>query len=208
PHILITDPAPDGGYGWVVVLASFLCNVIVDGIAYTFGLFFEEFVRHFGTTNGKVALCGSLLNGCYLGVGPIVSALANKYGCRFVTILGSVIAFIALLLSTIAPNIEVLMLTYGVMGGVGFGLIYLPAIVSVGYYFTTRRALATGLAVCGSGVGAFMFAPLTQYLLTKMDWKNTLMILAALALHCTVFGALMRPLNVHAEAIVVDDSNT
>ncbi|CAG2121288.1 unnamed protein product, partial [Medioppia subpectinata] len=41
-----------------------------------------------------------------------------------------------------------------------------------------------------------------------MDWKNTLMILAALALHCTVFGALMRPLNVHAEAIVVDDSNT
>ncbi|CAG2182031.1 unnamed protein product, partial [Oppiella nova] len=122
--------------------------------------------------------------------------------------MGSVIAFIALLLSTIAPNIEVLMLTYGVMGGVGFGMIYLPAIVSVGYYFTTRRALATGLAVCGSGVGAFMFAPMTQYLLTKMDWKNTLMILAALALHCSVFGALMRPLNVHAEAIVVDESST
>ena len=75
PHIIITDPAPDGGYGWVIVLASFLCNVIVDGIAYTFGLFFEEFVRHFDTTKGKVALCGSLLNGCYLGVGivPIVT---------------------------------------------------------------------------------------------------------------------------------------
>jgi len=69
PHILISDPAPDGGYGWVIVIASFLCNVIVDGIAYTFGLFFEEFVRHFDTTKGKVALCGSLLSGCYLGAG-------------------------------------------------------------------------------------------------------------------------------------------
>ncbi len=69
PVILISDPAPDGGYGWVIVLASFLCNVIVDGIAYTFGLFFEEFVRHFNTSKGKVALCGSLLSGCYLGAG-------------------------------------------------------------------------------------------------------------------------------------------
>lgn len=69
PVILISDPAPDGGYGWVIVLASFLCNVIVDGIAYTFGLFFEEFVRYFNTSKGKVALCGSLLSGCYLGAG-------------------------------------------------------------------------------------------------------------------------------------------
>lgn len=94
------------------------------------------------------------------------------------------------------------------LGGIGFGLIYLPAIVSVGYYFTTRRALATGLAVCGSGIGAFLFAPFTQWLLSKMDWMNTLMILAALALNCSVFGALMRPLNVHAEAVIVDDTNT
>jgi len=35
--------------------------------------------------------------------------------------------------------------------GVGFGFIYLPAIVTVGYYFETKRAFATGIAVCGSG---------------------------------------------------------
>lgn len=35
--------------------------------------------------------------------------------------------------------------------GLGFGMIYLPSIVSVGYYFERRRALATGVALCGSG---------------------------------------------------------
>ena len=35
--------------------------------------------------------------------------------------------------------------------GFGFGLIYLPAIVSVSMYFEKRRAFATGIAVCGSG---------------------------------------------------------
>lgn len=35
--------------------------------------------------------------------------------------------------------------------GIGFGLIYLPAVVCVGYYFESKRALATGIAVCGSG---------------------------------------------------------
>ena len=66
-------------------------------------------------------------------------------------------------LSVLSPNIPVMMLTYGVLGGLGLGLIYLPAIVSVGFYFERRRALATGISVCGSGVGAFVMAPLVRW---------------------------------------------
>lgn len=28
---------PDGGFGWIVMLASFCCNFIVDGIVFSFG---------------------------------------------------------------------------------------------------------------------------------------------------------------------------
>lgn len=78
--------------------------------------------------------------------------------------------------------------------GIGFGLIYLPAIVSVNQYFSKKRALATGIAVCGSGMGAFVFAPFCQFLLTVFNWKGALVILAGLSLNCAVFGSLMRPL--------------
>ena len=91
--------------------------------------------------------------------------MVNKFGCRPVCVSGGIVACIALLLSTIAPNVPVLMLTYGVMGGFGLGMVYLPSVVSCGYYFEKRRAIATGIGVCGSGVGCFVFAPLANFLL-------------------------------------------
>lgn len=123
----------------MIVFASFMCNMIVDGIAYTFGVFLGEFVTYFGEGKGKVAWVGSLLSGVYLsagmfnfnpktktklikliisiGLGPVVSALANKYGCRAVCIAGSIISCVAFVLSTFSTSVNMLMLTYGVLGG-------------------------------------------------------------------------------------------
>lgn len=193
-------PPPDGGYGWVVVFASFMCNMIVDGIAYTFGVFLTPMVNHYGETQGKTAWVGSLLSGMYLSAGPLVSALTNKFGCRAVCIAGSIISTIAFVLSIFSPTVNWLMLLYGVMGGIGFGLIYLPAVVCVGYYFETKRSLATGIAVCGSGVGTFAFAPLADLLLQEYGWRGANLILAGFILNCVLFGALMRPLTYPKES--------
>lgn len=188
-------PPPDGGYGWVVVFASFMCNLIVDGIAYTFGIFLPELVTYFGEGKGTVAWVGSLLSGVYLAAGPVVSALCNKFGCRAVCVAGSLVACAAFVLSTFSKSVTVMMITYGLLGGIGFGMIYLPSVVAVGYYFETRRSLATGIAVCGSGVGTFSFAPLASILLNEFgSWQNANLLLAGLILNCAVFGALMRPL--------------
>ena len=71
-------------------------------------------------------------------------------------------ASFGLAISALTPNIAVLYVTIGVMTGVGFGFIYLPAIVSVSVYFEKKRAFATGIAVCGSGLGTFIMAPVTS----------------------------------------------
>ena len=64
----------------------------------------------------------------------------------------------------------------------------------VGYYFDDKRALATGIAVCGSGIGSFVFAPLCEYLLSEYDWKGSMWIISALVLNGMVFAGLFRPL--------------
>ena len=63
----------------------------------------------------------------------------------------------------------------------------------IGDYFDKRRALATGIASCGSGVGTFIFAPLTNYLITEYTWKGTMWILAGIILNGVVYGAVFRP---------------
>ncbi|GFY57950.1 monocarboxylate transporter 14 [Trichonephila inaurata madagascariensis] len=185
---------PDGGWGWMVVLGSFMCNVIVDGIIFSYGLFLPELSKDLNASKGKLAWVGSLLAGFYLIAGPIVSGLANTYGTRPVTIVGTVVSAISFAVASFSPNVEYLCLAFGVCGGIGFGFIYLPAVVTVGFYFDRRRAFATGLAVCGSGVGTFIMAPLVQYLLVTFDWRGTMLILAGIVLNCAFFGALFRPI--------------
>lgn len=79
------------------------------------------------------------------------------------------------------------------VSGLGFGLIYLPAIVSVTCWFKKKRSLATGIAVAGSGLGTFIFSPLTDYLVREYGWRGALLLIAGLVLQCTTFGALFRP---------------
>lgn len=60
---------PDGGWGWVVVLAAFYCNIVVDGIIYSFGMLMNDMVNTFHETESKITIVGSLLNGFYLIAG-------------------------------------------------------------------------------------------------------------------------------------------
>ena len=203
--LVTLPPPPDGGWGWVVCFASFMCNMILDGISYTFGVLLEPLVRSFDSNRSTVSLVGSLLVGVYLTSGPIVGGLVNKYGCRPVCIGGAFVSCLGLALSTLSTNVATLMFTYGVVGGFGLGLVYLPAVVAVGYYFEKRRALATGISVCGSGVGTFLFAPLATWLIDVYGWRGANLIFAGLCLNCAVFGALMRPLELTVRTNEEDD---
>jgi len=99
------------------------------------------------------------------------------------------------------------MLFFGVVGGIGSGLISLPAKIAIGYYFETKRALAVGIAECGSGVGVLVFSPLATFLLNQYDWKITMLITSGLCLSCAIFGVLMRPLEEQKDDIVFDESH-
>ena len=69
--------APDGGWGWVIVVASFVVNLIVDGICYTFGVIKTDLVKHFDSSSSTTAWAGSLCAGCYLLVGQLIDCFVS-----------------------------------------------------------------------------------------------------------------------------------
>lgn len=99
-----------------------------------------------------------------------------------------------MIISVFAQNVTTLYFTIGIGTGFGFGLIYLPAIVSVTTYFEKKRSLATGIAVCGSGFGTFIFAPIITKLLEEYGWRGAMLIISGIVLECIIWGALFRPL--------------
>lgn len=90
--------------------------------------------------------------------GPIVAYVANKYGFRILTFIGSIVSAVGFLLTWMVfyfqkkPILGILFIFYGVIGGFGCGMVSVPAQIGVGFYFDKRRALASGIAVCGSGI--------------------------------------------------------
>ena len=54
---------PDGRFGWVVCAASFISMIVLDGVLFSFGVFFIELLDYFQDSKGKTALVGSILMG-------------------------------------------------------------------------------------------------------------------------------------------------
>lgn len=66
--------------------------------------------------------------------------------------------------------------------------------MTVTSYFEKYRSLATGIAVCGSGLGTFIFAPFTEWLITKLGWRGAMIVMGILVMKCIIYGILFRPL--------------
>ncbi|XP_061391370.1 uncharacterized protein LOC133326778 [Musca vetustissima] len=183
---------PDGGYGWVVVFASLVVSLIADGLSFSFGLINTELLDYFGESPSKTAWISSLFFSVPLLMGPIWSNLVDKYGCRKMTIIGGLVSAIGFGLSSICNSVEMLMVTFGIISGLGLGIGYVTAVVSIAFWFDKKRTFATGIGASGTGIGTFLYAPLTQLLIDNYGWRGATLILAGTMLNACVCGALMR----------------
>ncbi|CAF3952005.1 unnamed protein product [Rotaria sordida] len=189
---------PDGGWGWIIVFASLMIHFIMDGITYSLGeVFLRPMMDNLNKTRGPVSTIFGILPAITLATGPIATIFTNTYGCRMITIVGACLAATGFLASYFWANLWYYYLTIGIIGGLGFGLIYLPAIVSVGFYFERKRSFAMGIAVCGSGLGTLVFPAIMPYVINAplwFDYEGALLLEAAIIFICVIFGALMIPL--------------
>ena len=121
-------------------------------------------------------------------VGPLASLLMTRYGGHWVCMSGAAMAALGLLAASYVNNIPLLILFYSVLTGLGFGLMYIPSIVSCVPYFsknrlppiilweqhTQCRSLAIGICLCGIGCGTFAIAPISNMILEKYGWRTVM----------------------------------
>uniref|UniRef100_A0A673J157 Monocarboxylate transporter 3-like n=1 Tax=Sinocyclocheilus rhinocerous TaxID=307959 RepID=A0A673J157_9TELE len=189
-----TVGAPDGGWGWIVLLGCF----VITGFSYAFpkaiSVYFKELMTEFDCGYSDTAWISSIILAMLYGSGPISSIMVNKFGCRPVMLVGGLLASGGMIIASFSTNIIQLYLTAGVITGLGLALNFQPSLIMLGSYFDKRRPLANGLAAAGSPVFLSALSPLGQLLLNHYGWKGGFLITGGLLLNCCACGAIMRPL--------------
>ncbi|XP_026355914.1 monocarboxylate transporter 2 [Ursus maritimus] len=186
-------PPPDGGWGWVVVGASF----ISIGFSYAFPkavtVFFKEIQQIFNTSYSEIAWISSIMLAVMYAGGPISSVLVNKYGSRPVVMVGGLLCCLGMVTASFSTSVIELYLTMGFICGLGLAFNLQPALTIIGKYFYKKRPMANGLAMAGSPVFLSTLAPFNQYLFNTFGWKGSFLILGGILLNACVAGSLMRP---------------
>lgn len=201
---------PDGGWGWVVVVAAFISYFMTEGVICGFGIFLSEMALAFNCNLSQVSLIGAIMTGCFCfsgefyssvlhqytdkTAGPFSAALVNRYGFRKIGIIGSLIGTSSCILTSFSSSLYVTFFTYGFMAGLGYGMMYVATTIVVGYYFEKWRPLAIGIAVCGAGVGSVSLPPVIYNIVTSLGWRKTYRIMGALTLICVGTTSTYRPL--------------
>ncbi|CAH1785572.1 unnamed protein product [Owenia fusiformis] len=187
--------APDGGWGWMVVIGCALMHVLLGGNKSSFSVLYLTFGDIFKTDKAVISFIhGARLFAAMTIGGPFSAILMNRFGARRVVIVGGLLMSVGVMISAYPPHLSYLFFSYSLLAGLGGSLVYTPGLVLVGQYFNKRRAIATGIASAGSGLGAFCFPPFIEYLLKKYTYSGAMLMLGAVQLNNVVAGALYRPL--------------
>ncbi|KAK6457962.1 monocarboxylate transporter [Scheffersomyces xylosifermentans] len=201
--LLDDGPPLDGGFAWVIAICAMLSVFATWGANAGYGVFLNFYLdsNSFpGATQYDFALIGGLVVFFAQFLAPI-SAFAYKiFGFKAVSIVGIVVQTAGYILSSFATQIWQLYLTQGVMVGVSFSLIFLPATLVLPTWFDKRRATAMGICVAGAGLGGLIFSLSVNRVIQQTgDQRWALRMCGLVALAASAFSTiLMKPRNYKA----------
>lgn len=164
----------------VLVIAGCAIAAITNGIRTSFGLFTLPATQELGLSREAWAMAMAIQNLAWGLVQPFAGAIADKRGTARVIIAGLVCYAAGLVLMVVSPNEQLLILTAGILCGVGISASSF-SIVMIAFGRSVpqeKRPLIFGVATAASSFGQFIFAPIGQGFINAFGWQSALVYLA------------------------------
>jgi MFS family permease len=151
---------PDGGwYAWSTVAGCFLALFVQFGIPNSYGVFQSYYETHLLSDHSPqdISWIGGIQQFLLFFGGLFAGRAMDAYGAHAVFLPGSFLLVLSLMLTSISTKYWQIILAQGVLFGLGSALIFSPAFSLPSQWFHKRRALATSVAVTGSGLGGTLW---------------------------------------------------
>ncbi|KAI9663525.1 MAG: hypothetical protein M1831_002534 [Alyxoria varia] len=175
-------PADGGRRAWLVLAACFMVEALLWGFPYSFGLFEKYYTTHepFSKDPSGIAAIGTTATGIMYFGSPVVSSILQKWPRlrRSFCVLGLSVVVLSLVAASFSQSIAHLILTQGVLYGIGGAILYFPAILFLDEWFVRRKGLAYGIMWGGTGASGVIIPFLLQWLLSDYGFRTALRIWA------------------------------
>src|SRR5262245_5257549 len=157
---------------WQALAGAFVTVVLSQGLSNTFPVFLLPVSGELGGLRSLSAGVFSAHNLVIGLVGTVVDALMWRVGERVVMLLGAALLGGGVALAATAHAALGLFLGFGLVAGLGAGLLGSVAqLVVLSRWFPTARGAVNGVAGSGMGLGIFLMAPLAALLISRVGWR-------------------------------------
>jgi MFS transporter, OFA family, oxalate/formate antiporter len=160
---------------WSQLALGVICMMAISSPQYVWALFTKPLTAALGVSLPAIQVTFSLLVLLQAFLSPFQGFLIEKFGTRTLLATGAALTGLSWVLSAYAGNVGELYLAYGVLGGIGTGIIYVGVVGHMVQWFPDRRGLATGLAAAGYGSGAILTTIPISHIIAASNYRHALL---------------------------------
>jgi sugar phosphate permease len=159
-------------YGWVIVAVTLSVSVTTAGAIGVPGALILPLTKEYGWDIGQISSALALRLVLFGLMAPFAAALIERYGIRNIVLAAVAMIITGLLIALGMRHVWQLVLSWGIIIGLGTGLtaLVLGAIVST-RWFAERRGLVLGILTAANATGQLIFLPLAAALVERVGWR-------------------------------------
>ena len=109
---------------WLQLLLGLVCMIVISSPQYVWALFTQPLSTALGTSLAQLQVTFSILIVVQTFLSPFQGVLVDRFGPRVLLSIGTVTAGLSWVLAAQASNVFTMYLTYGLLGGIGTGIVY------------------------------------------------------------------------------------
>ncbi|MDQ2990083.1 MAG: MFS transporter, partial [Pseudomonadota bacterium] len=141
---------------WTQLAAGVICMMAISSPQYVWALFTKPLLAQFGGTLSQLQITFSILIVLQTFLSPFQGFLVERFGPRLLLSMGALLTGSSWVLAAQATSVVGIYMTYGLIGGIGTGIIYVGIVGLMVKWFPDKRGFATGLVAAGYGMGAIV----------------------------------------------------
>lgn len=161
---------------WFQLILGLIAMASISSPQYVWALFTGPLEKQLNAPLAEIQVTFSILIILQTFLSPAQGYLIDRFGPKLLLSVGAIFTGLSWVLASQVTGLMGLYMTYGVLGGIGTGIIYIGVVGMMVQWFPDKRGLAVGLVAAGYGFGAIVTTfPISRSLHSAAGLSGTLM---------------------------------